>query len=240
MMLRVPVMGFSSRMLGMHQSVVGKVFGEQVRQRMSTQRSSFSTDSSLLQATKMGNALGTSPKVYPGDKAPDLSFSVLDSDNFTLSANEPEYFTIVVFYRGKHCPLCRRYLKEIDGLYGKAKEEGVDVVAVSMDTKERARETVDMILKDMGKESLELPIGYGLSEEVAHQWGLFISEARPESSEPAVFSEPGLFVIQPDDVVYSEVIQSNPWTRPEFSSLLGGIAYVVANNYPIRGTLTKQ
>lgn len=178
--------------------------------------------------------------VYPGDAAPALSVSTLSGDTFTLSASKPENYTIVVFYRGNHCPICRGYLKEIEGLYGQAKKQGLDVVAVSMDSEEKARETAETLAKDMGKESLELPIGYGLSLEAARQWGLFISEARPDSSEPAVFSEPGLFVVQPDNIVYSEVVQSNPLTRPDFASLLGGIDWVVANKYPIRGTLTKQ
>ncbi len=73
---------------------------------------------------------------------------------------------MVVFYRGLHCPLCRTYISELDKLLDDFKQRGVNVVAISSDTEERARTTQET----WGVQNLE--IGYGLDLEVAQQWGL--------------------------------------------------------------------
>ncbi len=180
---------------------------------------------------------------FPDEPAPALTVSTLSGTQFTLSAQKPDKFTIVVFYRGLHCPICMGYLKELEEGYGEAKKRGIDVIAVSMDTHERALKTQENVVKALGKAAdatLTLPIGYGMSEEVARQWGLYISPGRPGTSEPAVFSEPALFVMKPDSSVYFIQIQNAPFTRPAFLHLLGGLDYVMEHSYPIRGKLTNK
>ena len=84
----------------------------------------------------------------------------------------------------------------------------------------------------------DLPLAHSLSEEQAREWGLFLSEARPDSEEPEVFSEPGLFLLKPDRSIHFEVIQSAPFTRPDLDQLLEGIDIIAEKDYPARGTLT--
>eukprot|EP00541_Cyclophora_tenuis_P012862 CAMPEP_0116550794 /NCGR_PEP_ID=MMETSP0397-20121206/5618_1 /TAXON_ID=216820 /ORGANISM="Cyclophora tenuis, Strain ECT3854" /LENGTH=200 /DNA_ID=CAMNT_0004075651 /DNA_START=32 /DNA_END=634 /DNA_ORIENTATION=- len=199
----------------------------------------------------------SSPKVHTGDVAPFLSVPIIDGgEPFVLTETKPEKFTIVVFYRGTHCPICVAQLQELEESYKDAQKQGVDVIAISMDTEERTRQTIDKVLNNMKKKkeeeeggekeegesltSLQLPIGYNLSEEIARSWGLFISEAIEGYPEPPIFSEPGMFVILPDKIVYSSIIQTNPFTRPNFKDVLGGLQYIVEHNYPFRGTLTKK
>ena len=79
-----------------------------------------------------------------------------------------------------------------------------------------------------------LPLAYGLTEAQMRAWGLFISHGLNEN-EPAVFNEPGLFLIAPDHTVYYESILSMPVGRPRLDDLLGGIDYWTANEYPARG-----
>jgi alkyl hydroperoxide reductase subunit AhpC len=180
---------------------------------------------------------------FPNEPAPALSVATLSGKPFTLSANKPAKFTIVVFYRGSHCPICTGYLKELEEGYEEAKKRGIDLIAISMDSKDRALKQEAAVIESLGKkegEKLTLPIGYGLPEEVARSWGLYISPGRPGTSEPAVFSEPALFVLKPDSSVYFISIQNAPFARPNLMHLLGGLDYVVANDYPTRGTLTKK
>ena len=171
-------------------------------------------------------ALATQP-------APALSVPLLQGGTWTLADQTPGSFSIVVFYRGKHCPICKTYMKEIDALIDQAAEQGIEVVAISMDSEERARDTLD----EIGTEKLK--IGYAMDEATARAWGLYISSARPGTAEPEVFSEPGLFVVQPDGVVFFAQVQSAPFTRPDFAKLLGGLKFASENNYPARGDLTK-
>ena len=44
----------------------------------------------------------------------------------------------LVVYRGKHCPICRTYLKTLDGLLDEFKAIGTTVMAVSTDPKDKA------------------------------------------------------------------------------------------------------
>ncbi len=171
--------------------------------------------------------------VLPLSTAPDLSVPLLSGADWSLVDSNPANFTIVVFYRGNHCPICKTYLKEIEASLDQARAQGIEVVAISMDGEERARTTVE----ETG--ILHLQIGYALPEQTARDWGLYISSAREGSTEPAVFSEPGLFVVNTDGTVFFAQTQSAPFTRPDFAKLLGGLNYVVENNYPARGNLTK-
>jgi peroxiredoxin len=170
--------------------------------------------------------------IYPDDIAPELSFQLLSGETFNISNRNPKYYTIVIFYRGAHCPLCMNHIKEIEEHYQSALDAGLEIVLVSMDSKEKAETST----KDIAK---TVPIGYGITEATARTWGLYISGGRPNTSEPAVFSEPGLFVIRPDKTIFMILTQSAPFTRPSIPQLIWGLQYAIENKYPTRGNLKK-
>ena len=167
----------------------------------------------------------------PDTTPPALSIPLLSGGSWTLSDQADEKFTIVVFYRGHHCPICKTQLKEIDALVNQATEQGVGVVALSMDTEERARAT----LEEIG--TSKLAIGYGMDEATARAWDLYVSAGRPDTKEPSRFSEPGMFVIGSNGRIFFAQTQSAPFTRPDFGKLLNGLKFASDNNYPARGTL---
>lgn len=169
----------------------------------------------------------------PRSQAPALSFPLLSGGTWTLADRKPDNFTIVVFYRGHHCPICKTYMKEIEAQLDQAASQGIDVVTVSMDNKERAEAAHAEAATE------KLAIGYDLDEASARAWDLYISSGRPDTAEPALFAEPGLFVIQPDGTIFFAQTQSAPFTRPDFGKLLGGLKFVVENDYPARGDLTN-
>jgi peroxiredoxin len=167
--------------------------------------------------------------VKPGQVAPALSLPTVKDGAFDLHKRSPEKFTIVVFYRGKHCPICLQYLQEIQEHSESFKQNGMEVVAISMDGKEKAQETAE-------KASASFPIVHGLTVEMAREWGLYMSSAIPGSPEPDVFSEAGLFVMRPDHTVFMAQVQSAPFTRPNIEQLIGGLKFAGDNGYPSRGT----
>jgi peroxiredoxin len=179
--------------------------------------------------------------VYPDEQAPALSLPTVGGGTFTLSEQSPTRFTFLVFYRGLHCPLCVMYLQELEENYGKALAAGIEIAAVSMDSLEKAQQTHDRVVAAAGSpgERLQLPIAYGLTEEQARAWGLYLSAARSGSNEPSVYSEPGHFAVQPDGNVFFASIQNAPFTRPRMEQMIMGLTYAAENNYPTRGTLTK-
>ncbi len=78
----------------------------------------------------------------------------------------------------------------------------------------------------------------------ARKWGLYISTSRGKTSigieEPALFSEPGLFMVSPDQSLYYGSVQTMPFVRPHFSELVGALDFAIANNYPARGEYTDN
>ncbi len=171
--------------------------------------------------------------LVPRQKAPDLSVETLDHGRFELSVEAPSRMTLICFYRGLHCPICANYLKELDRLTPAFAERGVTTIAVSSDTQERARSMADKV------GAANLRIGYGLPLEEARRWGLYISASRGKTSigieEPALFSEPGVFLVRPDQTIYYLSVQSMPFVRPNFNEMVQALDFIIKNDYPARG-----
>jgi peroxiredoxin len=101
---------------------------------------------------------------------------------------------MVVFFRGLHCPVCRAQLVELERRLGEFEERGIEVIAVSGETRERTTQLAE-------ERSLEhLPLAYGLTADQMRACGLFVSHGINDSV-PAVFNGPGLFLLSPDHTV---------------------------------------
>jgi peroxiredoxin len=174
--------------------------------------------------------------LIPRQPVPALDVPLLGGGRFTLGVSPAPTFDLIVFYRGLHCPLCAKYLIELEKLYGDFEQRGVKAVAISSDGAERAAE----MAKKIGAN--KLPFGHDLPLDVARQWGLTISTSRGKTSigieEPALFSEPGLFLVRPDGTLYWGSTQTMPFARPHFDEILGALDFVAKNDYPARGEYT--
>jgi len=176
--------------------------------------------------------------LIPREKTPDLKLPLLGGGTFDLSAETSERGTLVCFYRGLHCPICATYLTELQRLQDDFAERGVGVVAVSSDGEERTRDMAEKI----GEKGLRF--AYDLPLQVARDWGLYLTEGRGKTSigieEPALFSEPGLFVVNADQTLYYGAVQTMPFVRPHFRELIPALDFTAANNYPARGEYTGE
>lgn len=172
-------------------------------------------------------------RLMPRKPVPSLEFDLLGGGRWNLKDDTPERFNMLVFYRGYHCPQCRRYTTELNGMIGEFDKRGVSTVIVSNDTKERAQLTKD------GWGLPNLRIGYGLPVDKSREWGLYVSTSKGKTSagvdEPALFAEPGLFLVKPDKSLYWASISTMPFARPHFPEILQAIDFVVSKDYPARG-----
>ncbi len=171
--------------------------------------------------------------LMPRLPVPELRVPTLGHGDFLLTSEAPQNFNLVVFYRGLHCPICLKYLLELARLQPEFDKRGVKVIAISSDTRERAQALADKL------KSPDLRIGFDLPLAVAREWGLYISTSRGQTSigidEPALFSEPGVFIVRPDGTFYYGAVQTMPFARPHFDELLAAIDFALAKNYPARG-----
>lgn len=169
----------------------------------------------------------------PRQPVPALEFDLVDGDRWRLSEQRPAAFLMLVFYRGLHCPVCRRYTSELNGMIGEFDKRGVSTVITSTDSEERAKQAI----AQWGLRKLN--VGYGVPIETARKWGLYISSGRGVTSagveEPALFAEPGLFLVKPDATLYWLSISSMPFARPHFGEIVQAIDFAVSKDYPARG-----
>ena len=174
--------------------------------------------------------------LMPRQKTPNLTVNTLDHGSFDLSSESSERGVVICFYRGLHCPICANYLKDFEKRVPEFAEKGVTAIAISSDGQERTRAMADKI------EAKDLRFGYDLSLEVAREWGLYISTSRGKTSigieEPALFSEPGLFMVSPEQTLYYGSVQTMPFVRPHFSELVSALDFAIANNCPARSEYT--
>jgi peroxiredoxin len=164
----------------------------------------------------------------PKEKTPSLEVKLINDTNWSLQKQEANKYTLIVFYRGLHCPVCKKQLEEVKNNLEALTERGIHVIAISMDTEKRA--------KISGKEwdVNELPIGFNLSKEKAQEWGLYLSEAITDK-EPKLFSEPGLFLVKADGTLYFSSVQTMPFARPKIKDIIKAVDFIEDKDYPARG-----
>lgn len=171
----------------------------------------------------------------PRQLVPDLSVPLVGGPRWRLCDQKPQNFTMLLFYRGLHCPECKTYLQEAEARHKSFRAQGVSVIALSCDDEARGLAT------ERDWELELLPLAYGLTARQARSYGLYLSRGRaghptPHGmEEPQIFVEPGLFLIRPDRSLYFASVQNMPFARPPLLEVLRMIEWTVANSYPARG-----
>lgn len=171
-----------------------------------------------------------STKLTSGGTLPPLTLPLVQGGEVTLGKTKnPGSWQVVIVYRGLHCPLCNKYLARLEELresFAKAKAE---LIAVSGDPIEKAREMVT-------RNGLQFPVGYGLSPEQMRELGLYISDPRNDQETDRPFAEPGTFAVNGVGRLHLIEISNTPFNRADLSELLDTVEWVQENDYPIRGT----
>lgn len=167
-------------------------------------------------------------QLKPRQAAPELEANTLAGEVWRLRDAKPTNFTMMVWYRGLHCPICRTYLSDLQAKLPDFAKRGVEVIALSADSRDRAERAQD----EWGLKLLR--IGYELPIASGRAWGLFISRSIRDG-EPPEFTEPGLFLVKPEGTLFFAAVGSAPWGRPPFDQVLRGIDFALERKMPARG-----
>jgi len=175
-------------------------------------------------------------RVIPGDTMPAIDARMVRRDpggvgRWALAREKSAQLTLLAFYRGIFCPICRVWLGELDRLVPEFEQRGVSVIALSCDKKDAAEKAV----KEWGLQRLR--VGYNLAPDDARQAGLYISEGRGISAstglkEPMLFTEPALLLVRPEGELYAAWIQSTPYARVHIAEVLTAVDNFVAKHLP--------
>lgn len=169
-----------------------------------------------------------SSKLAAGAAFPSLPLQTVGGSSADIASQSG--WRMLVVYRGKHCPLCKKYFATLDGLLDGFKAAGVTVAAVSADPKEKVE-------ADVAEFKWRFPVGYGMTTGQMKQLGLYVSEPRSAQETDRPFAEPGLFAVNPEGKVQIIEISNAPFARPDLEGILRGIKVIQERNYPIRGTM---
>ncbi len=127
-------------------------------------------------------------KFTAGDPFPAMAWPKVGGG--VLKLTDLTGWRLLVVYRGKHCPLCRKYLNTLNELLPKFLESGVQVAAVSADSRDKAE-------TESREEGWQFPVAYDLSVDAMRELGLYVSNPTSPKETDRPFAEPGLFVVNP-------------------------------------------
>jgi peroxiredoxin len=83
--------------------------------------------------------------LIPRHPAPALNLPLVSGGRYVMGAAPGEAFDLLVFYRGLHCPICAKYLMELERLSEDFAKRGVQLVAISGDGEERVRQMAEKV-----------------------------------------------------------------------------------------------
>ncbi len=164
----------------------------------------------------------------PRHEVPQLELNLINDTIWSMEKQEPEKYTMIVFYRGLHCPVCKKQLESLKNHLDQFVKRGINVIAVSMDTEKRAKQAGE----DWDIESI--PVGFEMTEDKAREWGLYLSKGISDK-EPELFSEPAIFLIDSTNKLYFSSIQTMPFARPSFEDIIDAVDFIEKKDYPARG-----
>lgn len=168
-----------------------------------------------------------SEKLEAGHAMPEITLPAVGGGEVKIGGSGR--WQLVIVYRGKHCPICTRYLQSLEGMKGDFAGVATEVVAVSGDPREKGE-------AHAGEIGLSVPVGYDLSVEQMRTLGLYVSSPRSTQETDRPFAEPGTYLVNPDGAIQIVDISNAPFSRPDLAGLLRGIGIIQDNDYPIRGT----
>ncbi len=165
-------------------------------------------------------------KMAAGAVFPPLSWNTVAHG--VITPVQGDGWRLLIVYRGKHCPLCKAYLDELNGMLDAFAHANISVMTLSADPQEEAQTEV----QECG---WTFPVGYGLTVPQMRTLGLYVSDPRSPQETDHQFAEPGVFVINPHGETQIIDISNAPFARPALPALLKGLQFVISKDYPIRG-----
>jgi len=156
-----------------------------------------------------------------------LTLSLVDGGTVQFGGPHDRWRMLIV-YRGKHCPRCKRYLNKLNVMLADWTAI-LDVLVVSADPAAKAQADKDAF-------GWQFDLAYGLTEDQMRALGLYVSDPLSEAETDARFAEPGMFALRPDGSLMLVDISNGPASRPDLDELLDGMRFNIENDRPVRGT----
>ena len=165
--------------------------------------------------------------IQPADVFPDIQFKMMDGSTKQLGGKSSRW-TVLVAYRGDHCPRCKTYIAKLEELAKSYADREVDLYLASMDPEPVAKRTIE-------ENNWTLPVAHSMSVEDCQRLSLFLTDHEEGAELSGCYSEPGLYLINPEGLTQVIETSNSPSVRPDLEVVLDGIIGTQDRNLPIRG-----
>ena len=149
-------------------------------------------------------------KLDPGNLFPDLSLSLVGGESMNLPGDLSNPMTLALFYRGHWWPYCRRLLAGYEARREAFAEQGVGLIAGSVDDKERTAE----VAADLG-----FPIAFNMTKDDGDAIGSWWDEKRQ-------IIQPSEFLLTKRGRVIISVYSNGPVGRMDPNETLTLVRYL--------------
>ena len=149
-------------------------------------------------------------KLDPGNLFPDLSLSLVGGETMNLPGDLSNPMTLALFYRGHWWPYCRRLLAGYEARREAFAEQGVGLIAGSVDDKERTAE----VAADLG-----FPIAFNMTKDDGDAIGSWWDEKRQ-------IIQPSEFLLTKRGRVIISVYSNGPVGRMDPNETLTLVRYL--------------
>ncbi len=159
------------------------------------------------------------PLLNPGDPFPRLTIETAGGHPLTIPDAFAGDFAAVLFYRGAWCPYCNAQLRAFERAGQALRDNGIRVVALSVDDKETTAALVARL-------KLSFPVGYGAdAASVAALTGALV---HPDP----VYLQSTDFVLDPEGKIIVSVYSSGAIGRLVPDDVVGLVRYLREHSAP--------
>ena len=147
-----------------------------------------------------------------GETIPDVSVRNMAGESVSLKAEVAKKPTVLVFYRGGWCPYCNKHLAELRTIEGDLQKAGYQVVAVSTDSPESMKATMDKehltytLLSDADTKAAQ---AFGLAYKAPQQYGPTLEKGSGGQNTEKLLPVPAVFLLDQQGRIRFEHINPN-------------------------------
>lgn len=176
---------------------------------------------------------GNIPKgLNVGDKAPAFVLKDVDGNEVSSEKLLAEQEIVVIFYRGEWCPVCTKYLSNLNDSLEYITAKGAKVLAIGPETLENSAKTKEKtdadftILSDSDqKVAVAYEVLFDVTDKYAKKVKTFLrtSIAENNNSDKAQLPVPATFIIGKDGVIKFKQFDYNYKNRASIKAIIDNL-----------------
>lgn len=176
---------------------------------------------------------GNIPKgLNVGDKAPAFVLPDIDGKEVSLEKLLAEQEIVIIFYRGEWCPVCTKYLSNLNDSLKYITDKGAKVLAIGPETLENSAKTKEKtdaeftILSDSDqKVAVAYEVLFDVTDKYAKKIKTFLrtSIAENNNSDKAQLPVPATFIIGKDGLIKFKQFDYNYKNRASIKAIIDNL-----------------